>query len=133
LPQGQASRHCLTLASSTSPGWWCFFAGVHRGAALPIRGPLRSDDTEALLQATVAGLGIIHLASWRAGELVRAGQLVSLFPRAAAPPRFSASAIHAVRMPGRSHAVKAPLFIAHLKNCFGDPPYWDRAQRKRAR
>jgi hypothetical protein len=33
----------------------------------------------------------------------------------------------------RSHAVKAPLFIARLKNCFGDPPYWYRAQRKRAR
>jgi DNA-binding transcriptional LysR family regulator len=131
-PAQLVKHNCLTLASSASPGWWCF-AGVHRGAALPIRGTLRSDDTEALLQAAVAGIGIVHLASWMAGELVRAGQLVSLVPGVAAPPKLSASAIHAVRMPGRSHATKAPLFIAHLKNCFGDPPYWDRAQRKRAR
>jgi len=125
---GQLAQHnCLTLASGSSPGWWCF-AGVHRGAALPIRGTLRSDDTEALLQAAVAGIGIVHLASWLVGDLVRAGKLVSLFPDIPAPPKLSESAIHAVRMPGRSHTVKAPLFIAHLKSCFGDPPYWDRAQ-----
>jgi DNA-binding transcriptional LysR family regulator len=129
----QLVRHnCLTLATTTSPGWWRF-AGVHRGAALPIRGTLRSDDTEALLQAAVAGIGIVHLASWMAGEFVRTGQLVSLFPRVAAPPKLSTSAIHAVRMPGRSHTVKTSLFIAHLKSCFGDPPYWDHAKPKRAR
>jgi hypothetical protein len=37
------------------------------------------------------------------------------------------AAIHAVRMPGRSHPVKAKLFIEHLREYFGAPPYWDRA------
>jgi DNA-binding transcriptional LysR family regulator len=92
---------------------------------------LRSDDTEALLQAAVAGIGIVHLASWLVGDFIREGKLVSLFPRIPAPPKFSGSAIHAVRMPGRSHTVKAPLFISHLKSCFGDPPYWDRSHGRR--
>jgi DNA-binding transcriptional LysR family regulator len=128
---GQLVNHnCLTLASTTSPGWWCF-AGVHRGAALPVRGTLRTDDTEALLQAAVAGIGVVHLASWLVGDYVREGKLVSLFPGTPAPPKLSGSAIHAVRMPGRSHTVKAPLFISHLKSCFGDPPYWDRSHGKR--
>ena len=98
---GQLVNHnCLTLASTTSPGWWCF-AGVHRGAALPVRGTLRTDDTEALLQAAVAGIGIVHLASWLVGHFVRVGRLVSLFPGIPASPKASGSAIHAVRMPGR--------------------------------
>jgi DNA-binding transcriptional LysR family regulator len=126
-PQQLVQHNCLTLASTSSPGWWCF-AGVHRGAALPIRGTLRSDDTEALLQGAVEGIGIVHLASWLVGDLVREGKLVSLFPGIPAPPKLSGSAIHAVRMPGRSHTVKSKLFIAHLKSCFGDPPYWDRTR-----
>ena len=43
---------------------------MHRCAALPIRGTLRSDDTEALLQAAVAGLGIVHLNLGRGKDVV---------------------------------------------------------------
>jgi DNA-binding transcriptional LysR family regulator len=124
---GQLVNHnCLTFASAPPPGWWCF-AEVHRDSALPVRGSLRTDDTEALLEAAVAGIGIVHLASWLVGDFVRAGKLVSLFPEIPAPPKLSVSAIHAVRMPGRSHTAKAQLFISHLKSRFGDPPYWDRS------
>lgn len=123
-PEQLVNHNCLTFASAPPPGWWCF-AGIHRDSALPVRGSLRTDDTEALLEAAVAGIGIVHLASWLVGDFIRAGKLVSLFPEMPVPPKASGSAIHAVRMPGRSHAVKAQLFIAHLKSCFGDPPYWD--------
>lgn len=124
-PEQLLQHNCLTYASAPPPGWWCF-AGVHRDAALPVRGTLRTDDTEALLEAAVAGIGIVHLASWLVSDLVRAGTLVDLFPDIAAPAKTSRFAVHAVRMPGRSHAAKARLFIAHLESCFGDPPYWDR-------
>jgi Transcriptional regulator len=125
-PEQLVNHNCLTFASASPPGWWCF-AGVHRDAALPVRGTLRTDDTEALLQAAIDGIGIVHLASWLVGDSVRAGKLVPLFPEIPAPPKISGSAIHAVRMPGRSHTAKAQLIIAHLKSCFGDPPYWDRS------
>jgi DNA-binding transcriptional LysR family regulator len=124
-PEQLVNHNCLTFASAPPPGWWCF-AGVHRDNALSVRGSLRTDDTEALLEAAVAGIGIVHLASWLVGDFVLAGKLVSLFPDIPAPSKLSGSAIHAVRMPGRSHTVKAQLFISHLKNCFGDPPHWDR-------
>lgn len=131
-PAQLVKHNCLTLASMSSPGWWCF-AGVHRGAALPVRGTLRTDDTDALLQAAIAGIGIVHLASWLVGDGLRDGKLVPLFPNIAAPAKLSGSAIHAVRMPGRSHTVKAALFISHLKSCFGDPPYWDRTRARKAK
>lgn len=124
-PEQLVEHNCLTFASAPPPGWWCF-AGVHRDTALPVRGSLRTDDTEALLEAAVAGIGIVHLASWLVGDFVRVGRLVSLFPGIPASPKASGSAIHAVRMPGRSHTTKAKLFISHLKSRFDDPPYWDR-------
>jgi DNA-binding transcriptional LysR family regulator len=113
------------MTSARAPtGWWCF-ADVNLGKALAVHGAFRTDDTEALLAAAVAGLGIVHLASWLVCEMVASGQLVSLFPAAKIVAAKQANGIHAVRLKGRSHATKAQLFITHLKNAFGTPPYWD--------
>jgi len=76
--------------------------------------------------AAVAGVGIVHLASWMVHDKLVAGELVELFPGAKAMPERQASAIYAVRMPGRSHTTKAQLFVTQLKAHIGDPPYWDR-------
>jgi DNA-binding transcriptional LysR family regulator len=124
-PEQLVHHNCLSFASAPPPGVWCF-AGINRDAALDVRGTLRTDDTEALLEAAVAGIGIIHLATWLVSDAVRAGKLIALFPEIPVSSKIARSAIHAVRMPGRSHTAKAQLFIAHLKSCFGDVPYWDR-------
>lgn len=117
--------NCLTVASVHVPhGWWCF-PGVKHGKALPVRGSLRSNDTGALMQAAVEGLGIVHLANWLVCDMLAAGKLVSLFPDLPMPTTPSSSAIHAMRLPGRSNAAKAQLFISHLKREFGEPAYWD--------
>jgi DNA-binding transcriptional LysR family regulator len=104
-------------------GWWCF-AGVNRDQPLAIKGNFRSDDTETLLEAAVAGQGIVHLASWMVGDLLARGALVGLFPELQTT-LASAGSISAVRLPGRSDQHKAKLFIDHLKREFGTPPYWD--------
>ncbi|MET3131876.1 DNA-binding transcriptional LysR family regulator [Oxalobacteraceae bacterium GrIS 1.11] len=126
-PQELLHHNCLTIETLPVPsGWWCF-EGVNDNAALPVHGSLRSDDTEVLLQAAVAGIGVGHLASWLVSELIVAGRLLPLFPHATASLSKQTAAIHAVRMPGRSHAAKAQLLIAHLRGAFGAPPYWERA------
>lgn len=131
-PEDLLKHNCLTVASMHVPhGWWCF-PGVRHGKALPVHGSLRTNDTEALLQAAVDGLGIVHLASWLVCDMLAAGKLVSLFPRAPKSPAHSSSAIHAVRLPGRSNAAKAQLFISHLKREFGEPAYWDEGQTGQA-
>jgi DNA-binding transcriptional LysR family regulator len=129
-PADLLQHNCLTLATSPAPVDWWRFAGVNRNAALPVRGTLRTDDTDSLLQAAVAGVGIVHLASWLVSDMIVAGKLVPLFGGAApSAAHKSPFAIHAVRMPGRSHAAKAQLLIGHLKNEFGSPPYWDRVRK----
>lgn len=124
-PADLLQHNCLTMSSTPSPpGWWCF-AGVHHDMPLPVHGSFRSDDTDALLQAALSGIGIVHLASWLVSDVIATGRLISLFPEARTTAKVK-PAIHAVRMPGRSHGAKAKLFIAHLRKCFGDPPYWER-------
>ncbi|MES2584222.1 MAG: LysR substrate-binding domain-containing protein [Pseudomonadota bacterium] len=125
-PQDLLQHSCLTLAGTRVPAGWWSFSDVNQGKALAVKGCFRSDDTESLLAAAVAGLGVVHLGSWLVCDALAAGQLVRLFPADATPPTKPAAAIHAVRLKGRSHAAKAQLFIAHLKQAFGATPYWDR-------
>ena len=125
-PEDLLQHSCLTLSSMRAPAGWWSFADTNQGKPLAVRGRFRSDNTESLLAAAVAGLGVVHLASWLVCDLLASGQLVSLFPAVTGPPVQPVSAIHAVRLKGRSHAAKAQLFISHLKQAFGSPPYWDR-------
>ena len=133
-PEDLLQHQCLTLRSRPSrTGWWCF-AGVNHGKPLAVRGPLRSDDIDALLRAALQGLGVAHLASWLVGEDLLEGRLVSLFKTELSKPPATAAAIHAVRFPGRSVA-KSMLFIEHLRTSFGVAngglPIWERRLRKK--
>jgi DNA-binding transcriptional LysR family regulator len=124
-------HNCLNLATTPFPtGWWTF-AGMNGELPLPVKGNFRSDDTEALLNAALAGIGIAHLASWLVSDEIVSGRLVPLFAPALAAKGPRLPAIHAVRLPGRSHAAKAQLFVAHLRQCFGEPAYWDAALANR--
>ncbi|MEP7295588.1 MAG: LysR substrate-binding domain-containing protein [Burkholderiales bacterium] len=95
------------------------------GRALPVQDRFKSNDTEALLQAAVAGLAVAHLVSWLVSEMIGAGRPVPV-PPSLQSAEAQPSGIHAVRLKGRSHAAKAQLFIAHLHKAFGAPNYWDR-------
>jgi DNA-binding transcriptional LysR family regulator len=124
-PEDLLQHDCITTTTPAASGPAWRFAGIHRGATLPVRGKLRTDDKDCALQATLAGIGIAHLASWVISDDIVAGRLVSLFPDARSPDPRTLPAIHALRMPGRSYEAKARLFIAHLREVIGETPYWD--------
>jgi DNA-binding transcriptional LysR family regulator len=131
-------HRCLTVRSAHSRvGWWRF-RGTNNYRPLAVKGPFRTDDSDALMQAAIGGLGVAHLATWLVGEEIAAGRLISLFREELELSEPAASAIYAVRMPGRT-AAKSKLFIEFLRSHFGidggRPPYWDRwlEKSKRAR
>ena len=126
-PEALVEHDCITVSTPALAGPAWRFVGINRGAALPVRGKLRTDDKDCALQAALAGIGIAHLASWVASEDIVAGRLVALFPDARVPDAHALPAIHAVRMPGRSQEAKARLFIAHMREVIGELPYWDAA------
>lgn len=126
-PGDLLDHDCLTTPALPPPGGWWVFPDVNRGLPLAVKGPFRSQDTEALLSAAIADIGVVHLADWLVNDAIASGQLVSLFPDSPSPAAPKPG-IHAVRMPGRSNTVKAQLLIAHLREVFGSPPYWAKAQ-----
>lgn len=114
-PNDLLQHNCLTIASLPVPtGWWSF-SRVNKEASLHVKGSFRSNDTEALLKCALDGIGIVHLADWLVNEKIANGELVPLLT---AFELNSSNAIHAVRLPGRSHSIRAKLFIAHLKQVF---------------
>ncbi|WP_332852032.1 LysR family transcriptional regulator [Duganella sp. S19_KUP01_CR8] len=131
-PMDLLNHQCLTVTGRSAPRGWWRFDGVNQDQPLAVKGKLRCDDTDSLLHAAIGGAGLVHLANWLVSDAIVAGQLVPVFPmapvqRGAASDRREPreSAVHAVHMPGRSNQAKAQLLIRHLKEYFGDPPYWD--------
>jgi hypothetical protein len=106
------------LIQADSPGWWTF-PGLNRGALLQVNGRFQCNDTETLLDAAVAGLGIVHPTM-----CAMVGLCNCFLPRTV-PRSRGAPAIYAVRLPGRSHAARARLFLDHVRAHIGAPPYWD--------
>lgn len=126
-PGDLPAHNCLTHGSvARRAGWW-EFAGVNDDKPIAVQGNLRTDDSDSLMRAALAGVGIAHLATWLVGEEVAAGRLVMLFEDELQRPTPTRSAIHAVRLPGRAIG-KSKLFVEHLRRAFmaeGDTPYWE--------
>ncbi len=121
-PDDLLKHNCLSVASLPLPAAWWSFLGINKGASLPVKGSFRCTDTEALLKAALDGVGIVHLASWLVGDKIATGELVPVLTEFESTPKKD---INAVRLPGRSHNLRAKLFISHLKQEFGEPAYWD--------
>jgi DNA-binding transcriptional LysR family regulator len=57
-PDDLLRHNCLTVSSApVPPGWWRY-TGVHRDTPLPVRGTLRTDDTDALLHDCDGGANL---------------------------------------------------------------------------
>lgn len=126
-PEDLLRHDCISAATPPAPGFVWRYAGINRNQPLPVKGRLRTDSKDAMLEATLAGAGVLHIATWVVSNHLRSGQLVALFPQEATAPTLPGMpAIHAVRLPGRSHATKARLFIEHLRASIGEVPWWDR-------
>jgi DNA-binding transcriptional LysR family regulator len=93
-----------------------------------VDGHLRANDSEALRDAALSGLGIALLPTWLVGDDVRDGRLTSVL---AAWEWFIASgperAIWVVYPPKKVVAPKVRCFVEFLVDRFGRPPYWDRS------
>jgi DNA-binding transcriptional LysR family regulator len=128
-PEELIQHNCLTVINTPARvGWWQF-ANVNGGKPLNVHGSLRADDSDVLLNGALAGVGIAHLGTWLAYEDIASGRLVPLFKEDVMRPPLTKSAIHAVRVKGRT-PLKSKLFVDFLQSYFGvdkgEPPYWDR-------
>jgi DNA-binding transcriptional LysR family regulator len=95
-------------------------AGEH--ANVRITSPLRTNSSEVVREAVLAGLGIAMRSTWDIGPELQSGQLKVVLPGWGASKRV---AIHAV-YPSRRHLEqKTRAFVDHLAALYGPTPYWD--------
>ena len=130
-PSDLEGQECLAFALQPKDAWYFRPHDARRDepAEIPIRGRLRANDPEALLNAALAGLGIALLPTWLTGEDIAAGRLVNVLPTwdaliAPGPDR----AIWGVYPPKKVVAPKVRAFLGFLEQRFGKPPYWDGSQ-----
>jgi DNA-binding transcriptional LysR family regulator len=127
-PGDLGSHECLRFALQPTGSWY------HRPVAqskadlseMAVDGHLRANDSEALRDAALSGLGIGLLPTWLIGDDIREGRLTSLLP---AWEWFIATgaerAIWAVYPPKKVVSPKVRCFVEFLADRFGRPPYWD--------
>lgn len=127
---GDLSRHeCLLFALQPTDAW--YFRKLDDPDAdtleIGIHGSFRANDSEALLCAARADLGLALLPTWLLGEDIRAGRLIPLLTAwegsiAQGPER----AIWGVYPPKKTVSPKVGAFLGFIAERFGTPPYWDR-------
>jgi len=88
-------------------------------------GRFRANDSEALLAAALAGIGMALLPSWIAGHALQTGQLVRLLPRHEAMFTPEERFVWAIYPPKRVVPPKVRVFIDDFAAHIGAPPYWD--------
>lgn len=93
------------------------------GAAVVMRGTVafRANNGTMALDAAIAGLGIALLPTFIAGAAIKDGRLrvidVGIQPEA--------EWIYLAHAEGRQPSTKLRALAEHLKQVFGDPPYWE--------
>src|SRR3546814_20858358 len=84
-----------------------------------------TNNAEALLSGTLAGLGIAHLPTWLISDHLLRGELLPLFCEHGLPTP-EASGIYALRLTREADS-RSRLLLEFLKSRFGPVPPWDQA------
>jgi DNA-binding transcriptional LysR family regulator len=116
-------RHVL-MAHNTDQ--WRLEGPAHDGqagvATVRVAGPLRTNSSEVVREALLAGVGIALRSTWDVGPELKSGQLVRVLPLYSGGRRV---AIHAVYPSRRHMEQKVRSFVDYLADLYGATPYWD--------
>jgi DNA-binding transcriptional LysR family regulator len=115
---GDLARH--RLLAHNADQWR--LEGPDGPVTVRVDSPLRTNSSEVVREAVIAGVGIALRSTWDVGPELRAGTLVRVLPSLGGARK---TAIHAV-YPSRRHlAQKVRVFIDHLAELYGPMPPWD--------
>jgi DNA-binding transcriptional LysR family regulator len=94
-----------------------------KGEAVVVRGTVafRANNGTMVLDAAMAGLGVALLPTFIAGPAIKDGRLSVIDLGAEPEPEW----IYMAHAEGRQVSAKLRALADHLKQAFGDPPYWE--------
>jgi DNA-binding transcriptional LysR family regulator len=119
MPIDLVQHHCLHYPRVHETATWTFegIRGLHLGqrTTLPVRGPLTANNSEALRDAAVAGLGIALLPDFSAQAALQAGKVVQVLSDWQPQGAF-AGHLYAIR-PYSAHVPRAvSVLVAYLRD-----------------
>ncbi len=123
-PAELSGHDCLAYLRP-GPAHWLFEAESAIGRSrrererisVPVRGPLRANNSEVLRDAVLSGLGIAQVPDFSAAAALRAGRLREVLP-GWRPIGFFGDAIYAIRPWSRATPRAVRLLVDHLRREF---------------
>ncbi|MFP3516547.1 LysR substrate-binding domain-containing protein [Pseudomonas sp. SIMBA_077] len=109
-PEALKHHACLGFSSLSSWPDWVLKSNDQQRTVRP-KGPLVSDNSESLLEAAIAGAGIILTPDWLASHALRDGALVPVLPDWHGSEN---GGIYAVMPPGRMVPNKTRVFVDEI-------------------
>lgn len=115
-PEALATHDCLVYSSVPGDQRWQFQGAQGAPLTVSVRGPLRTNDIDSILAATLAGMGIAILPTYLARPAILREALVPLLPEFTLP----AQPIHAVYPSPRLVPTKVLAWIEFMQTQFAD-------------
>ncbi|GLQ30850.1 LysR family transcriptional regulator [Litoribrevibacter albus] len=114
-------HNCLAFSYSQDVREW-YFIKDNTTRAIEVSGNYQVNNSEALREAMIQGVGIGRLPTFVANPEIKAGRLVKLFPDYEMPGKT----MYAVYPERQFLPAKVRVFIDFMSEKFGgDIPYWD--------
>ncbi len=113
-------QHHVCLAAAQQDPWR--LEGPQGPVTVRASGPIRTNSSEVVREAVLAGYGIALRSTWDVGPELSAGRLQILLPAYRGSERVG---VHAVYPSRRFLPAKVRLFIDYLAQLYGPEPYWD--------
>jgi len=124
-PEDLSTHNCLLYSLARHRSEWRFTrTGVQR--TVRVSGNLQSNNGDVLMNAAVAGLGVVYEPTFVAYEALRDKRLVRIF-RDWEGDEFSMFAVYPSR---KFLPPKVRTFVDFLAERFGPEPYWDRLPKR---
>lgn len=112
------ARH--TLIAHNADQWR--LDGPSGPVTVRVGGPLRTNSSEVVREALLAGVGIALRSTWDVGPELKSGALLRVLPEYSVGKRV---AVHAVYPSRRHMEQKVRVFVDYLAELYGATPYWD--------
>jgi DNA-binding transcriptional LysR family regulator len=121
MPHDLKHHNCLLYSYSSQLNSWTF-KDQHQSCTVEINGNYQVNNSEALKEALLQGLGIARLPTFVAGPYIESGALIHLLPNYDMPK----IAIYALFLERQYMPAKVRAFIDFsIKHLGGTTPYWD--------
>jgi len=119
-PRDIARYPAFAFTHIRQPGRWYFRHPAEGELTIEVKGPIRSNNADVLLDALVAGTGIVPLPDFLAWRCLADGRLEEILPDWSVGP---VSALHVVTPPTAMRPARVKALIDFLAAAFLKPPW----------